>query len=204
MSNYNNVKGIEVFSSANLQKEDAAKRRSVEAKDSEAFKEMLKRKDKENKTEEKKQASSIQADLQMKAAMEGMPTPTIQPGALITDPLTISKTAALEGNHHTLNELIGLLVQKITTVTSEQHKEIRLILQDHILQGTEVRITAENQHLTVQFLTASGSINQWLAQRKSALQTNLAAELSKKLDRQHDIVVSITSNEEKQAERQYP
>lgn len=206
MSEYNPVKGIEGFSSSDIQKEDTVERRSVEAKHSDAFKEMLKRKDagrSDHTAEEKKYTSSIQVDAPISTFIEGIATPSIQPN-VITDPPTMNKVAPIEGNYAALNELIGLLVQRITTVSLDQHKEIRLTLQDHILAGTEVRITAENQHLAVQFLTSSGNVNQWLEHRKSTLQANLEAELNKKLDRQVNIFVSITSDEEKQEERHYP
>lgn len=200
MSNRNTIQGgvDSVASSVNSTKENLEKRR-VEEKDSQSFQEMLKR-----KSVDKEENQVLLNDEQaIKTPLQGMPTPPIPTGALNNSITSVNSVAPIEHKADALlPDLINQIVQRITTVSSEHHKEIRITLQEHVLQGTEIRITAENQHLAVQFITTSGHINQWLEQKKLTVETTLETELAKK-DRQMNVVVLVTSDQNMPQERSF-
>jgi type III secretion system needle length determinant len=103
------------------------------------------------------------------------PQPTLQLASVDT-PSTPSPRPVLQ-------HIIEAVVESLAISTNKDNsQEMRIVLKDNILPSTEIRINATNHQLVVQFITASGSANQWLDQRLFTMQSALERVLNRPVD----------------------
>lgn len=83
-------------------------------------------------------------------------------------------------------DVMQKIVDAVESIALAQNKEtgqeMRIVLKEHVLPNTEIRINASNNHLVVQFITASGAANQWLDQRLLNMQAGLERALKRSVD----------------------
>lgn len=119
----------------------------------------------------------------------------------------VSNISAMEATSHArpvLQHIIEAVVESMAIATHKNNsQEMRIVLKENILPNTEIRINATNHQLVVQFITASGSANQWLDQRQFTMQSALERVLNRPVDLS---VVFETQHQDGSAdhERPYP
>jgi hypothetical protein len=111
--------------------------------------------------------------------LSGLPSPA-QPNGQLINTVGIEPT---NSPRPVLQHIIDAVVESMAISTSKDHsQEMRIVLKENILPSTEIRINASNHQLVVQFITASGSANQWLDQRLFTMQSALERVLNRPVD----------------------
>lgn len=82
-----------------------------------------------------------------------------------------------------LQEIVDVVVEKMAISTNkENNQEIRILLKEHILSNTEIRINASNHQLIVHFITSSSNANQLLNEQLFEIQSKLKSTLNRPVD----------------------
>ncbi|MBI1247961.1 hypothetical protein GC197_08995 [bacterium] len=85
-----------------------------------------------------------------------------------------------------LEGIIQAVADKMLVSEASGNREVRIMLKDSILPGTEVRISQQAGKMQVQFVTDSAKSQEMLSQHQAILQQRLNDKLTA-----HDVVVSV-------------
>ena len=96
------------------------------------------------------------------------------------------KAAAPSAGNQTLESIVQQVADQMLVADAGMGREVRIMLKDAVLPGTEVRISQLGGKMQIQFVTDSSKSQELLAQNQAALQERLTEKLSK-----HDVVVSV-------------
>lgn len=109
-------------------------------------------------------------------------------------PAAVQDAAAMAGP--SLDNVVQQIADKILVSdpgTSGGVREVRIMLKESALPGTEIRILQEAGKLQVQFRTDNTRVQEMLLQNQSSLQTLLSERLEK-----HDVVVDVAMDSRSQ------
>lgn len=104
--------------------------------------------------------------------------------AKVDSPMQPDSTKSLEG-------IIQAVADKMLVSDVSGNREVRIMLKDSVLPGTEVRISQQAGKMQIQFVTDSAKSQELLSQHQAILQQRLNDKLSS-----HDVVVSVEMESE--------
>jgi type III secretion system needle length determinant len=118
---------------------------------------------------------------------QSSPGDAILLGMSRTAPAAVQDPAAMAGA--SLDNIVQQIADRILVsdpATSGGAREVRILLKESALPGTEIRILQEAGKLQVQFRTDNARVQELLLQNQSSLQTLLNERLEK-----HEVVVDV-------------
>jgi hypothetical protein len=151
------------------------KAQSVSEDERERFQKLLNKKQTESQLEK---ANLIQLN---NTILSAQIMPDLSSSNAVTTVTATSTIQSMEDRYQVLQNLMDQ-VQSMSVRSTAENKEVRIVLNMDVLNGTEIRVDATNHQLIVQFITNSGATNKWLDQRLFTCQTLLEKNLQRPVD----------------------